>query len=112
MDACKSFFSYGMRTTCGFPYVILEGTEDDWLTLRNTSEQLIMNRCENEFAKYWCDALIPVLDKILEEYRHGKNGDKPDSPFWNSFVKLGGTSGSGAKSWFNGWINIFYPYIC
>jgi hypothetical protein len=26
-------------------------------------------------------------------------------------VKIGGTSGSGAKSWFNGWINILFPFI-
>ena len=95
MAACKSFFSYRLMTGCGYPYVILEGTEEDWLTLRNNSQQLIMNRCENKFAKYWCDALIPVLDKILEEYLHGKNGDKPDSPFWNSFIKLGKTRMSG-----------------
>merc|ERR1712137_1225698 len=25
--------------------------------------------------------------------------------------KLGGDSGSGASTWFNGWINIFFPYI-
>jgi Domain of unknown function (DUF4419) len=111
MAACKSFFEYGMRTCCGFPYVILEGTEDDWLTLRDNSAQLIMTRCENKFAKYWCHALIPVLDKILEEYRHGKNGDQPDSAFWNSFIKMGTTRMSGGKPWFNGWINIFFPFI-
>jgi hypothetical protein len=25
--------------------------------------------------------------------------------------KRGGTTGSGARTWFNGWINIFFPYI-
>ena len=69
MDACKSFFKYGMSTCCGFPYVILEGTEEDWLILKNNSEQLIMTRCEKEFAVHWCNYLIPVLDKILKEYQ-------------------------------------------
>jgi len=27
MDACKSFFSYGCGTFCGFPSVTLEGTD-------------------------------------------------------------------------------------
>ena len=71
MDACKSFFSYGMRTACGYPNVILEGTEEDWLILRNNAEQIIKSRCENEFAQWWCNALIPVLEKIYEEYRRG-----------------------------------------
>ena len=26
-------------------------------------------------------------------------------------MKRGGTSGSGARTWFNGWINIFFPFI-
>jgi hypothetical protein len=26
-------------------------------------------------------------------------------------IKLGGTTGSGAKTYFNGWINIFFPYM-
>lgn len=41
------------------------------------------------------------------EYR----GAEADEKFWNSFVKRGGTSGSGARTWFNGWINIFFPFI-
>merc|ERR1712107_398052 len=38
-------------------------------------------------------------------------GGAPDEQFWNSMCKLGGTRGSGARTWFNGWINIFFPYI-
>jgi len=26
-------------------------------------------------------------------------------------VKRGGTSGSGARTWFSGWVNILFPYI-
>ena len=39
-----------MMTTCGYPNVILEGSEEDWLVLRNNAEQIIKSRCENEFA--------------------------------------------------------------
>jgi hypothetical protein len=34
MDACRKFFRYEMETGCGFPYVVLEGTENDWRILR------------------------------------------------------------------------------
>ena len=34
-----------------------------------------------------------------------------DHGVWNSLVKLGGWHGSGMGTYFNGWINIFYPYI-
>ena len=26
-------------------------------------------------------------------------------------VKAGGTNGSGGRTWYNGWINIFFPFI-
>jgi hypothetical protein len=56
-------------------------------------------------------ALIPLLEKFIEEYEKAENGKAGDEKFWNSCVKRGGTQGSGAKTWFNGWINILYPFI-
>jgi len=56
-------------------------------------------------------ALLPLLEKFIQEYEKGTNGSAGDDRFWNSCVKRGGTSGSGAKSWFNGWINILFPFI-
>jgi hypothetical protein len=55
--------------------------------------------------------LLPVLDKIVEEYQKPGQGIAPDEPFWSSLLKLGGSSGSGAYTWFNGWVNIFFPYV-
>ena len=34
-----------------------------------------------------------------------------DSVFWNSMIKRGATHGSGGFSWYNGWLNIFFPII-
>merc|ERR1719253_2365013 len=96
---------------CGFPSVLMEGTLDDWTLLRRNAELLIAGRCEQAFAKKWCAALLPVLDMLVEEYSKGLHGGSPDEPFWNSMCKRGGTSGSGARTWFNGWFNIFFPYI-
>jgi hypothetical protein len=111
MDASKSFFRYGMTTCCGFPSVVLEGTINDWQILRQNAELLIASRCTDEFAQWWMPALIPLLEKFIEEYEKAENGQAGDEPFWNSCVKRGGTQGSGAKTWFNGWINILYPFI-
>merc|ERR1712217_931074 len=38
-------------------------------------------------------------------------GGEVDAPFWNSMCKRGGTSGSGSRTWFNGWFNILFPYV-
>ena len=72
---------------------------------------MINSRCEDEFAQWWLLALIPLLDKFIDEYGKAVKGEPGDSSFWNSFVKRGGRKGSGAKTWFNGWINILFPFI-
>merc|ERR1712193_494004 len=89
----------------------MEGTLDDWVLLRKNAELLILKRCEQSFATEWCAALLPLLDKIIGEYQKGLAKESPDEAFWNSTCKRGGTSGSGARTWFNGWINILFPYI-
>jgi len=50
--------------------------------------------------------LFPLLDKLVA----ARSGEV-DAVFWNSMCKRGGTSGSGARTWFNGWFNILFPYI-
>jgi len=120
MDIAKNYFSYKCSTCCGFPSVVLEGALDDWKKLRAHAEALITERCSKPFAKNWLAALLPVLDKFVDEYQLGAappsssslfSRTMPDEKFWNSMVKRGGTSGSGARTWFSGWINIFFPYI-
>ena len=98
-------------TMCGFPQVILEGTYDDWAMLRTNAEALISKRCQNKWADDWLVSLLPLLDKVVEEYGKGLRGEPGDEKFWNSMCKRGGTSGSGARTWFNGWFNILFPYI-
>merc|ERR1712228_739700 len=71
MDIAKVFFSYKCCTCCGFPSVIMEGTLQDWILLRQNAELLIRSRCERSFADNWCSALLPVLDLLVQEYQKG-----------------------------------------
>lgn len=45
MDCVKSFFSFSCSTMCGFPSIEMEGTEQDWVTLRQNAEKLVNTRC-------------------------------------------------------------------
>merc|ERR1712093_731072 len=63
-------------------------------------------RCEPSFKETWSASLLPLLER-LEKVRAGE----VDASFWNSMCKRGGTTGSGARTWFNGWINILFPYV-
>ena len=111
MDVTKSFFSFKFCTSCGFPSVTLEGTAEDWKLLRDNAETLVRERCTQQWGHEWLSALLPLLDKFNLEYAKGSAGEIGDEAFWNSMCKRGGTQGSGARTWFNGWINILFPYI-
>lgn len=105
MDICKNYFDFRCCTDCGFPEITLEGTQDDWVLLRDAAGRLI-ERCEPSFTKAWAESLLPLLGKLASA-----RGGEVDAQFWNSMCKRGGTRGSGSRTWFNGWINIFFPYI-
>lgn len=105
MDICKNYFSYRCTTECGFPEITLEGTQDDWVLLHEAAGRLL-GRCEPSFAAAWAESLLPLLGKLVA----ARSGEV-DAQFWNSMCKRGGTRGSGSRTWFNGWINVFFPYI-
>lgn len=108
MDACRDFFNYRVTTKCGFRQVRMTGTQEDWINMRHTVASLLRNRCTEEFADRWAPALLPLLDKFVREFSKG-DGGQGDVLFWNSMVKRGGGRGSGARTWFNGWVNVLFP---
>ena len=111
MDAMSEFFDYTIVTKCGFPSVTLEGTQDDWVKLKQNAQNLLNNRCSKDFAQRWGGSLIPLLEKIANEYKKRESDQEADEKFWNSMIKIGGQQGSGGKNWYNGWINILFPFI-
>jgi hypothetical protein len=112
MSALQAYFKYRVVTSCGFPYIIMEGTLEDWQMIRKKAKELIQTRCLSSFAEKWLPALLSILDKFVSEYENAATSTKTvDATFWNSMVKRGATSGSGAISYFSGWINVFFPYL-
>jgi hypothetical protein len=100
MGAVKNYFHYRMMLCCGLNEVRIEGTIQDWESIRNRTLAL------SEFQlKWWTDELVPVLDQIIE----AKKGN-PDIEFWKKiYLKEG--YGSGSQGKITGWVNVFYPYI-
>lgn len=99
MDAMQSYFTYGMTSSCGFPSVTLEGSEDDWRTLRTRAAKLAQFDLD-----WWMKALLPVLDQFIET-----SAGRPDKDFWCNFYKLQSV-GSGTPH-IHGHINTLYPYL-
>ncbi len=106
MDACKSYFEYQVSTCCGFPRIYMQGTLADWKLLKSQTHDLVTRICMPEFARAWLSILDTVFDKLIAAY----DTQHADTAFWESMAKKGGTSGSGATTWINGWVNVFFPY--
>lgn len=111
MHACQEYFGYIFSTLCGFPFVVMEGTWEDWKLLRKEAEQLIKDRCLKKWASDWSDALLSLLDKFAKEYESAAKGRRADRAFWNGMCKIGGVGGSGGYDYLTGWLNILFPYL-
>ncbi|QBG48123.1 DUF4419 domain-containing protein [Verrucomicrobia bacterium S94] len=98
MNAMQHYFSYSISTYCGIPEIILEGTTEDWKSLRERAGKL---------AQYDLEWWTAELDPILAAFVDASEG-RLDLEFWNSFYKRHQTSGS---SYINGWIVKLFPYL-
>ncbi len=99
MDAMQNYFTFVSMTACGFPYVTLEGSQDDWKALRNRASQLSQFDLE-----WWTKHLLPVLDQFVET-----SAGRPNKDFWCNFYKLR-SQGSG-QAYIHGHVIVFFPYF-
>lgn len=111
MDICQEFFTYVVATKCGFRSIIMEGTVEDYVTLRNVCEKIVKERCSPFLIDFWLPSVLPILDEFC---KYAQLGDTIDTDtkrfFWDSCCKKGGRKMSGGYTFFNGWINVFFPY--
>jgi hypothetical protein len=98
MKALNQYFEYSCMTSCGIPYIVLEGKPEDWKWIRDNITQ---------FDKYglglWTKNLYPILDNIYESSK-----GNIDSKFWKSIYKWDSESGGNTVT---GWIIRFFPYL-
>ena len=113
MGAFKKYFDYTMFLCgCGIPYIILEGTSDDYKKIKEKA---------NELKKYkfdwYIDKIIPHIDKMIE----AKEG-KIDVDYFKNMVQKkeeteykSGLSGRGGRYYqvdhLSGWFLNFFAYI-
>lgn len=98
IDAFQSYFDYEMYCGCGIPSVTLLGCPDDWRSVRRRAAAL------SEYGlTWWTDALLPVLDEIVNTAE-----GRVDRAFWQSLFRY--QSGSGPAE-LTGWILTLFPYL-
>jgi len=101
MGAMKHYFSYKMCLCCGLPAVTLEGTIDDWRTIRSRVDK--MATWNEPTLTSWSQVLGHVLDHFVDAFQ-----GKIDTDWWNRIAhKTGGGSG---PDYLEGWILAFIPF--
>lgn len=98
LDAMSSYFEYSFLTMCGIPEITLEGTAEDWRSVRRRARTLAEYGLE-----WWLKGLDPVLYKLIETAE-----GRVEIPFWERLFKH--ADGSGGP-WVRGWINTLFPYL-
>lgn len=99
MSAMQKYFTYGFRTCCGFPEIVLEGEYADWVDIKYR----VLELAKLPGIQWWTDHLIPVCDQLV---RTAEGNVYP--AFWRDMYQEGGGSGG---PFITGWINALYPYM-
>ena len=110
MTSMKKYFDYEVHLCgCGFPYINLEGTIEDWEKVLNK-----INAIEKYDLKWWTKELKPIINEFIETKKGKINLD-----FWRNFTKcrteeydagLSGMTVMETKRYIEGWIIKFFPY--
>jgi len=103
MAAMKNYFSNHGRTCCGIPWIELQGSEQDWIDLRERAKKLT-SLMVPAVGKIWYSFLEPVLEEFVAAYQ-----GKVNHIFWQSMVKrIQHGMGSGSYSTISGWVTLLY----
>ncbi|MEZ4298414.1 MAG: DUF4419 domain-containing protein [Polyangiaceae bacterium] len=98
IDAMQAYFRYSMGSMCGIPAITLEGTKDDYVSIRRRVRAL-----EEYDLSWWTESLLPVIDQFIAAF-----DGQIDVSFWRSIFKLNDNSG---HPFITGWINALFPYL-
>jgi hypothetical protein len=100
MTACMEFFEYVCSTKCGIPYMVIDGTPEDWIKLKESTQY---------FSKFglhhWVEKVNPILDQMISAA-----SGSPDIDFMENIYKWRGSKGSGSPT-ITGWISDLFPYL-
>ena len=102
MGAFKKYFEYRMSCiTCGNPYIILEGTAEDYKKIKNKATNLRKYKFE-----WYIDRIIPLIQKMIE----AKEGNVDIEHFKNIIHTMTYIDVYTTSTYISGWILKFFAY--
>lgn len=101
MNAMKEYFDYHViMCVCAFPFIVVQGTVNDWQYIISKLENLRKFKLED-----WVDKLIPIIQKIIDT----KKGNI-DTEFWNNMIHIVPENGIYEPGYIDGWFINFFLY--
>ena len=101
MSAVKDYFVLtAAMIGCGIPYVVLEGTPNDWQRVYDKAMQL-----RDYDLDWWIDELEPVLRQIVASSK-----GEIDKRFWRNMFRVHTKKAYGSPEYLDGWMAKFFPY--
>jgi len=101
MSAMKHYFDYKViMAGCGYPSITIEGTVQDWESVKEKTQALAKYDLE-----WWISKLTPIIDQFIQA-RKGV----PDYSFWLRMVRENGGADMYDPSYIDGWLCTFFPY--
>jgi hypothetical protein len=97
MDTFSRYFTFG-ACICGIPRVTLQGTPEDWETMRARLEILATYDLE-----WWVECLRPIFDEFVLTAE-----GRPSPQFWRAIYKPREAYGG---DMITGWIADLFPYL-
>jgi len=97
MAGMQRYFTYTVSSLCGIPDITLEGTPEDWRSIRD--RVAVLGELDLD---HWGARLDPVLAR-LEATARGE----VDTAWWRDLYKLESASGGEVVT---GWINVLFPF--
>ena len=102
MSSVQKYFDFCMSTMCGIPGVEMKGTLQDWKQLVAKTENLksLLQPMIDELGlQHWFIKTLNILEKLVDTFE-----ENPDKEWWGHILSWNETYGSGARSWWSGWM--------
>lgn len=101
MCAMKKYFKYEvMMCICHFPFIVIEGTVEDWQKIVDK-----LKKIQKFDLDFWVKDLLPIFDKIIDT----KKGNV-DKKFWNDMIHIQPKKGPYRPGYVDGWFVKFFLY--
>lgn len=101
MSAMKNYFKYKVNCGgCGFPYVTIEGSLEDWTKINSK-----LNDIKKYKFEWFTYNITSIINKIIET----KKGIV-DENFWKQMIRFKESDGSYSPDYIDGWFTKLFPY--